>query len=46
MLAMNGGNGVTPIALARDEPVAQTEFHAALALARALKLSNDRFFGW
>ena len=46
MLAMNGRDRVAPITLARDEPVAQAEFHAAFAFACALKLGNDRFFGW
>ena len=39
--AVDGGNGVTPIALARNEPVTQAEFHFALAAARLFQRGHD-----
>ena len=39
--AMNRRNGIAPIALTRNEPVAQAEFHLASAAAHGLELSDD-----
>ena len=45
LVAVDGGNGVSPVALAGDEPVAQTELHRLLPLARGLQVADDRVNG-
>ena len=39
--AMNRRNGIAPIALTRNKPVAQAEFHLAAAAAHSLELGDD-----
>ena len=42
VLAVDGRDGVAPVALAADEPVAQTELDLATAAAHGLKIGHDR----
>ena len=42
VLAVDGRDGVAPIALATDEPVAQTELDLATTAAHGLKVGHDR----
>ena len=44
LLAVNGGDGVAPVALAADEPIAQAELHGALASARLFQRGHDGRF--
>ena len=41
LIAVDHRDGVAPIALAGDQPVAQAELHLALAAARGLQIGND-----
>ena len=45
LIAVDGGDGVTPIALAADEPVPQAELDFALAATHGLELGDDGFLG-
>ena len=42
VLAVDGRDGVAPVALAADEPVAQTELDLTTAAAHGLKVGHDR----
>ena len=42
MLAVDGRDGVAPVALTADEPVAQTELDLATAAAHGLEVGHDR----
>ena len=42
MLAVDGRDGVAPIALAADEPVAETELDLSTAAAHGLEVGHDR----
>ena len=44
MLAVNGRNGIAPVALTRDEPVAQAILHGALTGAGSLEVGDDSRF--
>ena len=44
-VAVDGGNGISPVALTGDEPVTQAELHRLLSLARGLQVADDRVDG-
>ncbi len=44
MIAVDGGDGVAPVALTGDEPVAQAELHLATAHAALLEVGHDGRF--